>query len=310
MARYRRETIDRAYNWNDLKFFLEVARAGSLSAAARAMRTDHATVGRRVMALERAISQTLFHRSPLGYMLTPHGEALLGIAEQMEANALQAAALSGRPETGVSGSIRLTTPDGFGNHFLARHRHAFAARYPRLTLELATIQQILSHSLREGDVAVTLSPPRRGQFLVTRIADYRLKVYASAAYLDRAPAIARRGDLIKHEFVGYVDDLIFAKELDYLDEVIAGLKARLQSTSLFAQVTATRLGQGLCVLPTYLAAPFPELVAVLGDEITLYRSYWMSYHVDLAHLPRVKALREFLVETCEGEPHFTRPETA
>ncbi len=307
MAKCGRPPIERSFNWNDLRFFLEVARSGSLSAAARAIRTDHATVGRRVMALEQAIGQTLFHRSPLGYMLTPDGEALVPIAEQIETGAMQAAARAGRPESGLSGSIRLTTPDGFGNHFLARHISTFATRYPRLTLELATIQQILSHSLREGDVAVTLSPPRRGQFVVSRLADYRLKLYGAATYLDRAPKIRSRADLGAHEFVGYVDDLIFARELDYLDEIISGLKARLQSTSLQAQVTATRMGQGLCVLPTYLAAPHPELVEVLPGEITLHRSYWMSCHVDLAQLPRVKALREFLVEVCDGEPHFTRP---
>jgi DNA-binding transcriptional LysR family regulator len=303
----REGVIERAFNWNDLRFFLEVARSGSLSAAARAMRTDHATVGRRVMALEQAIAQTLFHRSPLGYMLTPDGEALVPLAEQIEARATEAAARAGRPQAGLAGSIRLTTPDGFGNHFLASHLPTFAGRYPRLSLELVTIQQILSHSLREGDLAVTLSPPKRGQFAVARLANYQLRIYGAASYLDRAPEIRNRADLMAHEFVGYVDDLIFAKELDYLDEVISGLKARLQSTSLYAQVTATRLGQGLCVLPTYIAAPHRDLVEVLPDEVTLQRSYWVSCHVDLVQLPRVKALRDFLVEACEAEPHFSKP---
>ena len=302
--------MDDSFNWNDLRYFLEVVRAGSLSGAARILRTDHATVGRRVMALEQALSQTLFHRSSLGYQLTAKGEALLPLAEQMEGRALDAAVRMGRPEQGLSGKVRLTTPEGFGNHFLARHLAAFALEFPLLQLELVTIQQILSLSQREGDVVVTLAPPRKGQFQTSKLVDYTLRIYASPTYLENAPPIRRREDLRKHPFIGYVEDLIFTKELDYLDEVMPGVTAHLQSSSLFAQVTAVRGGLGLCVLPIYLARGDRHVVEVLPDEITLQRSYWLSAHVELANLPRVRAVRGFIERIISREATFARPGAA
>lgn len=299
--------MDSSFNWNDLRFFLEVARSGSLSGAARILRTDHATVGRRVMALEQALAQTLFHRSSLGYQLSAKGEALLPLAEQMEGRALDAAVSMGRPEQGLAGKVRLTTPEGFGNHFLARHLSAFAVEFPQLQLELVTIQQILSLSQREGDVVVTLSPPRKGQFQVHKLVDYTLRIYASPIYLEEAPPIRDREDLERHRFIGYVEGLIFAKELDYLDEVLPGLTAHLQSSSLFAQVTAVRAGLGLCVLPTYLAGADPYLVEVLPEEITLRRSYWLSAHEEIANLPRVRAVRGFIERIVGREATFSHP---
>ncbi|KQX34329.1 hypothetical protein ASD04_16970 [Devosia sp. Root436] len=295
------------FDWNDMRYFLEVARLGTLSAAARTLATDHATVARRILALEKALSQTLFHRSPLGYMLTPNGEALLPVAEQMEARASEAVSRMGRPELGLSGTVRLVTPEGFGNHFLAHHLGAFAAAYPRLQLELVTIQQILSLSQREGDIAVTLSPPRTGRFAVGKLADYYLRLYAGAGYTERAETIARRKDLSAHDFIGYVDELIFTKELDYLGEVLPGLRARLQCSSLFAQTVATRAGLGLCVLPTYLAGPDDDLQVVLAGEVLLKRSYWVSAHEEMSNMPRIKAVWGFLERICRDEPHFQLP---
>lgn len=292
------------FDWNDMRYFLEVARLGTLSAAARALGTDHATVARRVLALEKALSQTLFHRSPLGYMLTPNGEALLPLAEQMEARASEAVARMGRPERGLSGTVRLVTPEGFGNHFLAHHLAAFAAAFPRLQLELVTIQQILSLSQREGDIAVTLSPPRTGRFTVAKLADYHLRLYAGQSYLDRTAPITRRRDLGGHDFIGYVDGLIFARELDYLGEVLPGLRAKLQCSSLYAQIMATHAGLGLCVLPTYLGGPDPSLTQVLPGEVELKRSYWVSAHEEMSNMPRIKAVWGFIQHICRDEPHF------
>lgn len=296
------------FDWNDMRYFLEVARLGTLSGAARSLGTDHATVARRMIALEKALSQTLFHRSPLGYMLTPNGEALLPLAEEMEAQALEAMSRMGRPEHGLAGTVRLVTPEGFGNHFLSYHLAAFAAEFPRLQLELVTIQQILSLSQREGDIAVTLSPPRTGRFVVGKLTDYYLKLYANRSYLDTAEAVTRRRDLGSHAFIGYVDELIFAKELDYLGEVVPGLRARLQCSSLFAQMVATRAGLGICVLPIYIGGPDAALAEVLGGELVLKRSYWVSTHEEMSNMPRIRAVWRFLERICREEPNFRAPD--
>ncbi|WP_343717226.1 LysR family transcriptional regulator [Inquilinus sp.] len=294
----------RRYDWNDLSYFVEVARHGTLSGAARAIGSDHATVSRRIAALEHALGSPLFHRSPVGYMLTPAGAALLPHAERVETAARAATEALGRPQAGLAGKIRLATPDGFGNHFLARHLGKFTAAYPRLTIELVTVSQIQSLSQREGELSVTLAPPARGRFQTERLTEYDLAIYGDAGYLTEAPPVRTRQDLRAHRFIGYVDDLVFTRELDYLGEVLPGLSVPLQATSLLGQLNAVLRGDGLCVLPRFIAGQHPALVEVLPGEVRLRRSYWISAHQDQAELPRVRVLREFIRHCVERHGDF------
>jgi len=290
------------FDWNDLRFFLEVARIGTLSGAARVLGTDHATVSRRINALEHALRQTLFHRSLAGYALTPAGENLLVHAEQMEALALRSAEGSGQPGAAMAGVVRLTTADGFGNFFLARHLRRFAALYPRLTVQLVPIQQVQAQPQREGDVAVMLTPGG-ARFASERLTEYGLGLYASPAYLAGHDPLRGREDLRPHRLVGYIEDLLFSRELDYLDEVLPGARAQVQCSSLMAQAEATQAGAGICVLPHYLARHFAGLVAVLPAVVQLRRTYWLNTPLEADRVPRVRVLSDFLRQIV-GEEDF------
>ena len=134
---------------------------------------------------------------------------------------------------------------------------------------MITIQQIVALSRREADVAVTMTPPPAGSFVREHLTDYRLFVYGLERYLANAAPIRSRQDLGEHPFIGYVDDLIFTRALDYLSEIRPHLRARLQNSSLQAQLSATASGFGLCVLPAYVARSVPGLVAVLPEEVFL-----------------------------------------
>lgn len=179
----------RGFDWNDLRFFLEVARTGTLSGAARVLGTDHATVSRRIDALERALQQLLFARSPTGCALTPRGKELLPTAEQMESLASQSAQVVGAHPSVLSGVVRLSAPDGFGNFFLAPLLDRFGTAHPRLRLQMVIVQQIQATSQREGDVTVTLSPPVRGHFVTERLTDYGLGLYAATHYFEKHPRV-------------------------------------------------------------------------------------------------------------------------
>jgi len=286
--------MPRGFDWNDLRFFLAVAQVGTLTGAARRLGTDHATVSRRITALESAIGAKLFERTPQGYLLTLSGERLISHAEAMETEAIAATEGLGRPEAGITGTLRINTLEGFGTFFLAPRIGRFAAMHPRLKVELVMIQQIVALSRREGDVAIALAPPKESRFVTHRLTDYRLGLYAAPAYLARHPPITKRSDLEAHAFVGYVDDLVFTRGLDYLDDVTRGLKARLQSSSLVAQRTITEEGHGLCVLPHFMARGRPGLAAVLPGEVDLTRSYWLLTHGDVAESARVRAFVRFV----------------
>lgn len=283
-----------AFNWNDLRFFLAVARSRTISLAGRRTGTDHATVGRRITALEAALGLQLFERNPRGYNLTRHGEALLERAQAIETEAVRIEEAAAGEQQGLTGAIRISTPEGFGNFFLASRIGELAAAHPRLAVEMITIQQIVALSRREADIAVTMSLPPTGNFVHEHLTDYRLFIYASKAYLASAAPIRSREDLGEHPFVGYIDDLIFTRALNYLPEIRSNLRARLQNSSLHAQMSATVAGFGLCVLPAYVASTAPDLVAVLPQEISLVRSYWMVADAEMAETAQVRLTQRFM----------------
>jgi DNA-binding transcriptional LysR family regulator len=293
------------FDWDDLRFFLAVARAGRLTVAARRLGADHATVSRRISALETALKAKLFERRPQGYSLTEHGERLLAKAESMETQALAVSSEIGGADLALSGTVRIGTPDGFGTMFLAPRLAGFAGHYPDLEIQLVAMPRLLSLSKREADIAVSLAPPKEGKIVARKLTDYRLGLYATAAYLDRHPSVTSPDDLHAHGMIGYIDDLIFMPELDYLDEVSKGLRPRLQSSSLVAQLQATLMGGGICVLPHFMAVQEPRLLPVLPGTVSIVRSFWLIVHADLKEVARIRATMDFIVrEVKAARSHF------
>ncbi|MGL4973876.1 MAG: LysR family transcriptional regulator [Bosea sp. (in: a-proteobacteria)] len=298
------------FDWDDLRFFLAVARSGRLTAAARRLGADHATVSRRITSLEESLKAKLFERRPQGYGLTTHGERLLAKAESMETDALAIQSEIGGADMALSGTVRIGAPDGFGTSFLAPRLPKLMAAYPSLEVQLVAMPRLLSLSKREADVAITLAPPKEGKIVARKLADYRLGLYASRSYLDQAPALNAAEDLFNHSVLGYIDDLIFTPELDYLDEVARGLRAQVQSSNLVAQLRATVAGAGVCVLPVFMAQEVPELVPVLADQVSLQRSFWLVVHADLKDVARVRAFVDFIVKETKSARALLMGETA
>ena len=284
------------FDWNDLRAFLAVARTGRLTAAAQRLGADHATVSRRIAALERGLKARLFDRSPTGYALTHQGERLLPSAEAMESLALAAGSEVGEADLQVTGAVRIGAPEGFGSYFLAPRMAKLADRHPALEIQLVAIPGVLSLSKREADVAITLSPPREGRLLTRKLTDYTLGLYGADAYLDAREPITERADLGHQRFIGYIEDLLYAPELDYMQAPDVDIHVPLKSSNLIAQMQAALAGAGLCVLPDFIAAREPGLKRVLSGKVGLERSFWLVTHQDLKQLARIRAVTDFIVE--------------
>ena len=293
----------RAQNWDDFRHFLAVARTGTLSAAAEALGTDHTTVARHIQRLEERLAARMFYRSNLGYDLTASGEQLRPIAETMEASYLQAASME-RENPAVSGTIRIGAPDGFGTAFLAPRIHKLAALHPKLEIELLATARVFSLSKREADIGISLTSPEHARVVSRRLTDYRLHIYASSGYLAAHPPISSPADFSRHGFVGYIEDMLFTPELNYLSSIGPGINARVRSTNLTAQAYATAAGSGLCVLPAFIARLHPELVAVLPEEVALTRSFFMHIHEDNRKSAHVRAAAAFITAELAQNPGF------
>ncbi|MFA7436993.1 MAG: LysR family transcriptional regulator [Castellaniella sp.] len=279
------------HDWDAIRYFIEVARTQRASAAAQRLGVQHSTVTRRIRLLEQALGVTLFEKSRAsGFTLTEDGQRLLAYAEPVESALLAAQeTLSGAAQS-LSGHVRIGSTEGFGSIILTPLLVDFQRRHPDMTLDILPVPRFISLSKREADIAIALERPQRGPYLCTKLTDYTLKLYASRDYLARHAAIRQHGDLGRHTFIGYVDELLFSDRLRYLDDLVQASRVTFRSTSILAQYHASLGGQGLAILPCFLAAQDPRLQPVLEDEIHISRSFWMYCHEDLRHTRRVMAL--------------------
>jgi DNA-binding transcriptional LysR family regulator len=288
--------------WTDLRFFLELARAGTLSGASRRLEVEHTTVARRIDRLEAQLGTTLFDRSREGYELTEMGQALLPHAEAMEGAALAAAEqLGGGAAT--SGIVRLGVPEVFGVKVVAPLLASLLADHPDLSVDLLTLSSFANLANREADLGVMLDPPSTGRYVVTRLATFRFYLYASREYLARHPPIRSHADLQHHDFVDYVQDRLASRELSYLNEFGFKPKRRMCCSGMTAQLEATASGMGVLMAPPYAAAGDARLVPVLPDFYA-ERSYWLAAPTDLYRLQRVRAVWNLLREHAESNPQL------
>jgi DNA-binding transcriptional LysR family regulator len=143
--------------------------------------------------------------------------------------------------------------------------------------------------------------PKEGRIVGRKLLDYRLGLYAAPSYLDRFPAITSRQDLPHHRFVGYIEELLFTPELDYLPQVSTKISARFRSANLIAQLNATLAGFGIAVLPHFMASDYPQLRPILSEEISITRTFWMLMHADSKDLARIRAVADYIGEIVERE---------
>ena len=281
-------------DWDDLRIFLTVARTRRLAPAARILNIDATTISRRLVRLSKALESQLFEQVGTERVLTEQGAALLRHAETVEAGALAAVADVKGERHSLNGQVRLSVAEGFGTWILAPGIPAFNEQHPGIRLDIVTASGFLNPSKREADIAVMLARPQRGRLLVQRLADYRLHLYASPQYLERAGTPTNRSALRRHVLVGYVPEFLFSPELDYLDEVEAGLEATLRSTSIGIQRRLVLDGAGVGVLPDFMATGDSGLVKILEKDVEIVRSFWLVTHHDMAKLARIAAVSDLL----------------
>lgn len=291
-------------NWDDLRIFLAVARGESLSSAGKALRIDPATVGRRVARLEQAMGAPLFAKSPMGYELSAEGLRLLPAAEAAETAMGAAGDVIGRGGSGgegaLSGSVRIGAPDGCANFLLPQVCARISAQHPDLDVQIVALPRVVNLSRREADMAITVSPPTAGRLSVQKMSDYKLHLAASPRYLDGAPKLERVSDLKGHRMIGYIPDMIFDKELDYLG-ALGVERVPLASNSVSVQFHWIRQAGGLGIVHDFALPSAPELRRVLTREVSLTRSFYLVRHEDDRKLARLNRFAEALVSELRHE---------
>ena len=281
-------------DWDDLRVFLAVARAESLSGAGRGLKIDPATVGRRIARLEDAMAARLFAKGPQGYALTDQGARLLAQAERAEA-AMEGAAEALTGPEGLTGQVRIGAPDGCANYLLPQVLARICDANQGLEVQIVALPRVFNLSKREADMAVAVSRPETGRLTVQKLTDYHLHLAASADYLAAHPPIHSPLDLKAHRFIGYIPDMIFDKELDYLSG-IGVTEVPLASNSVSVQLNWLRHGAGLGVVHDFALPAAPELQRVIPDQIHLTRAFWLIRHADDGRVERLNRFATLLAQ--------------
>jgi DNA-binding transcriptional LysR family regulator len=280
-------------NWNDLRFFLRAAHAGTLAGAARAMQVDHSTIGRRLSALERSLGAPLVIRAPDGLHLTPLGENLVPLVEQVERAVLAVCEQAMQQKA----RVRLAMPTGFTKLFTANLAQLQAA-CPGLSLELLSSSRPVDLKKGEADLAIRSGPVVDEDLVARRLCETGWSLYASPAYLLRRTAPADLNDLSAHDVIGYDPSLAGVPAAKWIEARTQGANIVLRSREMNDMLAAALGGAGLAVLPCLLGDEEPGLVR-LTPAVLATREVSLVYRREFKRAAPLQAVIRFVVQVVQ-----------
>lgn len=280
-------------NWDNARFFLAVARAGTLRAAARDLRVDQATVGRRIANFEEEIGARLFLRTPSFFVLTPAGEAVLGPAEAIERSMAQAERRVMGLDDKLNGPIRVATTDSLGRHFVIPAISRMRAEHPDIEITCFASQDVANLTRREADVAIRTVRPEAPDLIVRRLATLKTGIYASRDYLAGRELPLPGQGFYGHDLVVYKHPVAPTSNSALCGVSTQHGRVAFQTTSTVMLVDAVVAGLGIAELPAYRADTEQGLVRIMPEQSSDF-DVWLVAHADLNRTARVQALMSAL----------------
>lgn len=280
-------------NWDDLRYFLAVVEAGTLSGAARHLHVEHTTVSRRIDAFEKSLALRLFDRLANGWALTIEGRDLLNHARDAEArfHSFERAAQSVNAETGM---VRISAPPTLASILLAPQMGNLLKALPQIDIELLGESREASLIKGEADIALRMFRPTSGGLAIKSLATIHYGIYATERYLqEHAPS--------EWEFVGYDASLSDAPQQKWLEKIAAGRRFVMRSNDQMTLFQAAATNLGITVLPHYLARPGKIFLPVDGIACPIARTLWLTVHEDTRRSPRIRAVADHLIALFASE---------
>ena len=282
-------------NWDDARFFLALARQGTLRGAAGVLGVDQATVGRRITALEQNLGSKLFIRTPKLYDLSPLGEAMLADASAMEQaiKAIERKASAG--DQSLCGEVRIATTDTLAQAFVLPALTLLRERHPGIRLSLQTAVSVSDIAYREADLAIRGLRPDNDELVIKRLTTIEMGLYASRDYLARHGTPKSGHGLSQHALLLFARELVSRHWHSLCGEPLHEPNVVLQCNAQLLLLAAARQGLGIALLSTFLADKETELVRVLpalSDPVDI----WLVLHPDLQKASRVRAVVDALEE--------------
>lgn len=286
------------FDWQDMRHFAVLARLGTLSGAARELGVDHATVGRRVAAIEERLGLRLIDRLPRSCPLTPDGVAIAAIADRMEQAAHAAQRLARGASSSLSGTVRVSAPPALAAHCIAPCLASLRQAHPELKVILLGSPSFAALDRGEADIAIRMVRPKEAGAVTRKIGTMGFAAYARTDYAARPPA--------QWEFIAFDQALDHVPQQAWLKRILAGRSIAFEASDLFSQQAAARAGVGIAILPTIMGDNEASLVRVVIDPEPPKRDLWMVTYPDLRRSPAVRAVLSYLEDSIAHEPRLRR----
>ncbi len=290
-------------DWDDLRFFLAIARSGSLSSAAKHLHVAQSTVGRRLASLETSLGVRLLNRTPDGYVPTPAGDDVRQQAERVEAEALALERQVIGRDMRMAGPVRVTCAETIAANLVAPCLGTLYDTQPDIMVELIPNPRELSLSMREADISVRLTSPEQHDLVVKRIGTLAFGLYASPGYLERHGECDYNAGCAGHRLITQLDGIQDATQTDWLAELAPRARIAMQTSSHAAALAAAKQGGGLASLVRYCGDNEPGLVRLETPPLpSLIPSagIWLVVHKDNRETPRIRVALDHIAKWVRG----------
>lgn len=276
-------------DWDDLQTFLAIAREGSLSGAARALKTTQPTMGRRLAQMEKRIGARLLERHPRGYVLTSLGETILGNVERIEAEVMATERTITGKDIALEGTVRVTSVDVIASRIIVPAISLMQCTHPKIIVELIPDARSLNLSKREADIAIRMVRFENTDLVTKKLGTMKTGFFASKSYLKNF-GVPNKFNSDKHLIINVLEDQMHLEEPKALTASFPNAHTNIKTNSREAMVQACKMGMGIACLPKRRATEESELVEIEADIKAPERDIWLGVHSDLRHMPRIRAV--------------------
>lgn len=276
-------------NWEDLRFFLAIAKAGTISGAAKDLKVDQATVSRRLASLEAELGIQLFIRLPRESRLTPIGEKILNEAKEIEAKVYSVARLSSSVKTSARSRVAISAPPILARHFFAPAIFEMTQQNPDIQLSIQSEAQFVSLSKMEADLSLRLSPPIEETDIIKKTGLMKFGLYAAPHYSNIKNAST-------WDFIAYSHKEPSFEHKRWLNEVIGNQRVCCEVSDLSNQYEAACTGIGVAGLPCFLADKEPRLIKLSTEQPMLTLDIWLAKHPDLRDDAQIRKIAQTMTE--------------
>lgn len=276
-------------NWDDVRFFLALARQKTLRGASKSLNVDQATVGRRIAAFESALGSRLFIRTPRAFTLSEFGDQVMTEATAME-SAMQAMSRKAAcSDNTLAGNVRIASTDTLATVFVMPAIQRLREQYPDITVTLLTGIGFSDISYRGADIAIRGARPDSEELIVKRLATIEMGLYASQRYLDQFGAPNQEHGLSGHQLVMFPADRVPRHRQNLCGFTVNSHQVVLECNTQLLMQSAIKRGMGIGLLSTFLAKSDPELIPVVPEKRDPV-DIWLVLHPDLQKVARIRAV--------------------